>query len=148
MNYRSNPSNINNYSVWSQLPEQLSIEDQFALLSSLPNYHKWLWGVPVKVLRFEQKLSTSCRYYPGSPRNRIIQACCFRNESLEIVRACLFNVLGEKVKVTYPVKRVAATEYHGRHVIKKKKKALAEVLGMKQCEVTFFGKCTPKFLFC
>ena len=59
----------------------LSIEQQFALISSIPNFHKWSWNEVTKKeeIKFEQRLSTCCRYFPGSPRNRILQVSCFTN---------------------------------------------------------------------
>ena len=57
----------------------LNIEQQFALISSIPNFHKWSWNEVTKKeeIKFEQRLSTCCRYFPGSPRNRILQVIYF-----------------------------------------------------------------------
>jgi hypothetical protein len=57
------------------LPAEMSLEEQFFLISSLPNFHKWNWGKSHSKceVKFEQRFSTSCRYYPGSPRNRVLQ---------------------------------------------------------------------------
>ena len=104
MTYRSNPSN--NYemaNIWEICDDVLPVEKQFECLSLLPNYHKWQWNGPVKKLRHEQRFSTSCRNYPASPRNRIIQSSFYRKENPEIIEACLFNILGVSVSVNYPV---------------------------------------------
>ena len=56
-------------------PDNLSLKDQFLLLSSLPNHHKWPWIPEVKKLevKFCQRFSSSCFRYPASPRNRVLQ---------------------------------------------------------------------------
>lgn len=83
------------------------MEEQFAIISSLPNNHKWKWNqnATSKQFKFEQKFSCSSKYYPGSPRNRILQACCFRDDPENIVVACLENICGKKVEVPYPKDR-------------------------------------------
>lgn len=75
-------------------------------LSALPNHHKWVWpGKKYNSIKFEQHFSTSIRWSPGSPRNRIIQSIFSRDDSDELVRCCLKNVLGEKVCFDYGKKR-------------------------------------------
>ena len=39
-------------------------------------------------LTHKQKFSSASRRYPGSPRNLIIQACCFRDHPDDIVYDC------------------------------------------------------------
>ena len=97
MAFRSSPTNkdkTGTSSLVSKKHTQLSMEDQFSVLSLLPNHHKWQWNKFVKSLRFEQRLSSTSRYYPGSPRNRIIQAFCFRDDFREICNQCVKNILG------------------------------------------------------
>ena len=97
MAFRSSPINKDirgTSSLVSGKHTQLSMEDQFSILSILPNHHKWPWKEVVKSLRFEQRLSSTRRYYPGSPRNRIIQAFCFRDDFREICIQCVKNILG------------------------------------------------------
>ena len=79
--YRSNPKKDVELSLFSMVEENktLSIEDQMFMLTSIPNHHKWLWpGEKFYHLKFEQRFSNCSRYFPGSPRNRIIQACSHR----------------------------------------------------------------------
>ena len=99
MVFRSNPSKkdkikIGRSSLVSEELIQLSIEDQFSVLSFLPNHHKWQWKNVVKSVRLKQRLSSKRRYFPGSPRNRIIQAFSFRDDFMEICNQCVRNILG------------------------------------------------------
>ncbi|XP_057296505.1 uncharacterized protein LOC130653972 isoform X2 [Hydractinia symbiolongicarpus] len=54
-------------------------------------------------VKYVQKFSTSCRRYPASPRNRILQACNFRGseEASEVVIAVLNCILGNIVEIPY-----------------------------------------------
>lgn len=84
----------------------------------MPNFHKFTWEKQVKTLHSDQRYPTSCRRLPGSPRNRIIQACGYRLDSFDIVSSCLRNIKGEKIAVVYqPTKRKrACTVKDGVHV--------------------------------
>ena len=133
MLYRSNPSISNSSNnLWSVKVFNPTLEEQFFMLSDLPNHHKWQWTDLVTVLRFEQKLSTSSRYYPGSPRNRIIQATCFRDNALSIASACLNNIFGVKELVLYPQKlkngESSKVKKSMRGTNKRKKLTLKDVL--------------------
>ena len=87
----------------------LSLSAQFQCISLIPNYHKWPWNLKGKSvhLRFVQKFSTSCRYYPGSPRNRILQAMMYRENDVTITTAILENLSGSKKLIPYPEKASA-----------------------------------------
>ncbi|XP_065683138.1 uncharacterized protein LOC105847137 isoform X2 [Hydra vulgaris] len=103
MFHRSNPQGISSYGkLWTAIQENPSLENQFSLLSDLPNHHKWMWDKLVKILRYEQKFSTSCRYFPGSPRNRILQAIFYQNNYVNIIRSCLKNIFNIKETFKYP----------------------------------------------
>ncbi|XP_065662188.1 uncharacterized protein LOC136084880 isoform X2 [Hydra vulgaris] len=103
MLHRSNPQGNSSYGkLWTKILELPTLENQFSLLSDLPNHHKWMWDKLTKILRFEQKFSTSCRYFPGSPRNRILQALFYRNNSFDIIKSCLKNTFNIKEPVVYP----------------------------------------------
>nr|XP_047137215.1 uncharacterized protein LOC105847614 isoform X3 [Hydra vulgaris] len=103
MLYRSNPHGNSSYGkLWTTILEFPTLENQFSLLSDLPNHHKWMWDKLIKILRYEQKFSTSCRYFPGSPRNRILQALFYRNNSIDIIKSCLKNIFNIKEPVMYP----------------------------------------------
>ena len=79
------------------LPENLPLQEQLDAISILPNYHKWEWAKGKKnQLKMEQRLSGVCRYYPGSPRNRIINAICSRDEHLPYVQNSIEQILGLK----------------------------------------------------
>ena len=76
LTYRVNHAEENNSLQFdSETNEELTLEDQFFLLSSIPNFHKWTWFPEPKKMevKFIQRFSTSCERYPGSPRNRILQ---------------------------------------------------------------------------
>ena len=108
----------------------LSLEEQFFLISSIPNNHKWLWSNPLPFLKFEQKFTTSKRYFPGSPRNRIIQYFHDRENYQDIFIDVLKNVIGEKVTIRYSLKRAK-----GNSSKRKSSHSLAEALGYSQVEV-------------
>jgi len=127
--YRVNPSDqLIKATIWDAVDEELTLEEQFRLISTLPNYHKWNWGEHVVKIKSYQKLSNSCRAYPTSPRNRILQACCFRPESRKIVSSCLQNIRGLKVKICYPTTRG-----------KKSKTSMKTVIGVEPEEDTKYA---------
>ena len=101
MLFRSNPTYRSANSIWEPVPHDLTLEHQFFLLSCLPNFHKWKWDKRVNITRFCQRFPNSCRFYPGSPRNRIIQAFSFREETESVIRVCVKNIRGENTIVPY-----------------------------------------------
>ncbi|XP_065681366.1 uncharacterized protein LOC136095076 [Hydra vulgaris] len=106
MLHRSNPQGTSMFGkLWSVLLENPLLEDQFRILSDIPIHHKWKWDKPVKILRHEQKFSNSCKYFPGSPRNRILQASIYRVGSESIILSLFKNVFGIKETVTYPSRK-------------------------------------------
>nr|XP_047139151.1 uncharacterized protein LOC124815053 [Hydra vulgaris] len=64
-----------------------------------------MWDKLVKGVKYEQKFSNSCRYFPGSPRNRILQASFYRVTSDNIIVSILRNVFGVKETVVYPFRK-------------------------------------------
>ena len=66
------------------------------------------------------------RYYPGSPRNRIIQACCYRDDSEVIARDCLYNIFAGFTPVHYKKLCKSSATVTQR---KRKKRSLAEAMG-------------------
>ena len=102
VNYRSSKASSGIEEWYLRSLNNLSLEDQFRVLTSLPNYHRWNWVKPITQLKFEQRFSTCSKYYPASPRNRIIQAWCFRDHPSEIINSCIRNILGIQSDVPYP----------------------------------------------
>ncbi|XP_057302291.1 uncharacterized protein LOC130636556 isoform X1 [Hydractinia symbiolongicarpus] len=105
--YRSNPQEafaIPNFNLFTSTDDRvLSLEEQLMFLSSIPNFHKWIWyGKNNNAIKFEQRFSISSRWFPGSPRSRIIQA--MYNGQDNVVIACLKTILGEKVCFDYKTK--------------------------------------------
>ena len=47
------------------------------------------------------KIPNSCRFYPDSPCNQIIQTFFFREESDSVIKSCLKNIRGENTIVPY-----------------------------------------------
>ena len=131
MLYQSNPGFISmSNNLCSLRSANPFLEEQFFMLSDLPNHHKWKWCDLVMNLRFEQKLSTSCRYFPGSPRNRIIQACCYQDNVFTIVHACLNNVFCVKEPVIYSEKRKKRESIKAKRSNKRKKLSLKDILAI------------------
>ena len=108
--YRSNKSS-SVMKITALLPcndEILSMEDQFYVLTSIPNLHKWPWyddRNKKTEIRFEQRFSTSCSRYPASPRNRILQVlkCNISTQSLlELSHNWIYTTLYDKILcITY-----------------------------------------------
>ena len=68
MDFRSNPTKCNQLSIWKNYAGiQLTVEQQLEILNSLPNFYKWKWCDKVQNLRFEERLPSTCRVFPGSP---------------------------------------------------------------------------------
>ena len=68
-------------------------------MNSIPNHHNWNWTPSEKAskqqLKFEMRFSSSNRYYPGSPRNRLINAiACPREVSETLILTTLHSILG------------------------------------------------------
>ena len=103
----------------------LDLKQQFSLINQLPNLHKWPWdGAKVNIYHL-QKFSIASRWYPGSPRNRIIQAFCYRDEPRNIVFDCLYNAFVAAKTVRYP-KNIAKV---ARPPSSRRKRSLREALG-------------------
>ena len=123
LDYRINPLPQNKLSFSSFITlNALTIQDQFKVLSDLPNYHKWRWyGENQKDIRFEQ-FSSCCSRYPGSPRNRIIQAIVYRQDFHLLVYSVLKNIFGSSCEVPYKAIKEAHTKKHGNIYSNKQKK--------------------------
>ena len=68
-------------------------------MNSIPNHHNWNWTPSEKAskqqLKFEMRFSSSNRYYPGSSRNRLINAiACPREVSETLILTTLHSLLG------------------------------------------------------
>ena len=132
LQFRTNPGlGKNDLSIFENNGDtELSLEDQFSILTSIPNHHKWNWSdQPNKIIHIKhaQKFSTSTTNYPGSPRNRIIQAFCDRPEYDNVIYDAVSNIIGVSVPVRY-IKRIAKRPA-SKSCQRKKKKTLKEVLG-------------------
>ena len=99
--FRSNPTYRSANSIWKPVAHELTLEHHFFLLSCLPNFHKWKWDKRVNITRFCQRFPTSCRFYPGSPCNQIIQAFFLREEFDSVIQSCVKNIRGENTIVPY-----------------------------------------------
>ena len=79
--------------------EMPMLQSKFCLLNSIPNHHKWNWTPCEKAskqqLTFEIRFSSSNRYYPGSPKNCLINAiACPREVSETLILTTLHSLLG------------------------------------------------------
>ena len=81
----------------------LSLAQQQRYINSLPNHHKWPFpGVNSSYLKYEQRFSTSSRYPPGSPRNRIIQSWTnYREDSDDVIFDVLYNIYFDEIPLRY-----------------------------------------------
>ena len=94
LQYRANLIDIDSPAdILKQTASELTLEEQFKLISSLSNYHKWQWNENEEGrLVNEQKFFCVSRRYPVSPRNQIIQACCF-DMILTILFMIVYSIL-------------------------------------------------------
>ena len=100
----------------------LTIEEQYQYLSAIPNYRKWVWGCEKDCgLMVEQRFSSSCSHYPGSLRNRIVQAIAFRMDCHLIVSLLVKNLLGYTCEIPY--KAVKEVNSKRKTHLKENKKA-------------------------
>lgn len=118
--FRSNPTATVVKSIWDVTDPSISLECQYELISSISNYHKWDLGNDNNGVKFAQRFPDCCRYHPGSPRNKIIQACCFRVDSYKIVKSCFEILQGLDVEVCY------------RRRKRKRVASLKEIIGVGQ----------------
>ncbi|XP_065647275.1 uncharacterized protein LOC136077009 isoform X1 [Hydra vulgaris] len=99
----------------SEQSDNLTLEEQLYLLTSIPNDHFWSWYNQITTdIKFEQRLPTCVRYFPGSPRNRIILilACCYRENPEKIVSAVFEALMGKNdTVVPYPKKTVSEVNH-------------------------------------
>ena len=127
------PEQTTKLDMKTTIENDLNIDEQQALLMTLPNHHKWPF-LNASETKYEQQFSTSQRRYPGSPRNRIIQAWYFRQEPFEIIFDILVNLFCCPVTIRYPKKEKRSDKASRR--VGPKKRTLAEVLGFLQV-ITF-----------
>ena len=82
--------------------DNLTIEGQYQYLSAIPNYHKWVWECEKDCgLMVEQRFSSSCSHYPGSLKNRYVQAIAFRMDCHLIVFLIVKHLLGYTCEIPY-----------------------------------------------
>ena len=124
ISYKKTDNPLQHLDLTKNLGDDLDMSQQQKILSCLPNHHKWPFP-DVKGLKHEQRFSSSTRRYPGSPRNRFVQAWNSRSDPYHIIYDILFNIFCGPKKVRYPEKRTTVTGQNPR----KRKRTLAEVLG-------------------
>lgn len=105
MGYRSqNPEgeSTNNLSIWNDLDYSPDLSQQFQMLNSISNFHFWPWSGNVRrQVLLQERLPNTTRFYPGSPRHRILQAIHYRPNAAKIVFDVLMNITGCNVEVRY-----------------------------------------------
>ena len=81
-----------------------TLHQQFRVISSLPNYHKWMWDnmPPQKQqVKFEQKFCSSKSRLPSSPRNRIVNQLLL-SDDISVIRSSLLSLIGFRVERSFP----------------------------------------------
>ena len=109
--------------------DSLTIEEQYQYISAIPNYHKWVWECEKdRGLMVEQRFSSACSRYPGSPRNRIVQAIAFRMDSDLIVFSIVKHLLGYACEIPYKaVKEINCKRKNASKTKQKSKKPLRDL---------------------
>ena len=99
MVFRANHVDLTHETIWSK-KESLDIKEQFQVINSIPNFHKWPWEDKlVSILRFTQRLPASKSCYPGSPRHRIFHAIDKISKPGPVIYAIVGNISGESIPV-------------------------------------------------
>ena len=117
-------------SIFTPSVQQLNLQDQFDMVGSISNFHKWEWpGMSTSSgyqIKFERKHSAGTRWPPASPRNCLLNALV--NDKSEAILATCQVLLG----IT-PDKSITPQPKRERKqpVIKKAKMSLSAV---ERCE--------------
>ena len=115
--------------------DSLTIEEQYQYISAIPNYHKWVWECEKdRGLMVEQRFSSSCSCYPGSPRNRIVQAITFRMDCHLIVFSIVKHLLGYACEIPY--KAVKEMNCKRKNASKRKQKSKKPLRDLKSDTTT------------
>ena len=115
--------------------DSLTIEEQYQYISAIPNYHKWTWECEKdRGLMVEQRFSSSCPRYPGSPRNRIVQAIAFRMDCHLIVFSIVKHLLGYACEIPY--KAVKEMNCKRKNASKRKQKSKKPLRDLKSDTTT------------
>ena len=109
--------------------DSLTIGEQYQYISAIPNYHKWVRECEKdRGLMVEQRFSSSCSRYPGSPRNRIVQAIAFRMDCYLIVFSIVKHLLGYACEIPYKaVKEMNCKRKNASQRKQKSKKPLRDL---------------------
>ncbi|XP_066914930.1 uncharacterized protein [Clytia hemisphaerica] len=135
-----------NLRIFDRVAESsLDFREQLEMICSIPNFYKWLWTLddPSKQqVKFEQKFSSSTRYLPGSPRNRIVHAVALNGSEHNVITA-LNTMLNIYVQIDNssgerPRKRRKCNVQKARPVIDKN--LLCQSLGVDPQEVDELSK--------
>ena len=82
--------------------DSLTIEEQHQYLPAVTNYRKWVRECEKdRGLMVGQRFSSSCPRYPGSSRNRIVQAISFRIDCHLTVFSIVKRLLGYTCEIPY-----------------------------------------------
>ena len=74
----------------------MDIKEQFQVIDSIPNFHKWPWE---DNLASFLRLPASKSCYPGSPRHRIFHAIDIIPKPGPVINAIVGNISGESIPV-------------------------------------------------
>ena len=115
--------------------DSLTIEEQYQYISAIPSHHKWVWECQKDHgLMVEQRFSSSCSRYPGSPRNRIVQATVFRMDCDLIVFSIVKHLLGYAWEIPY--KAVKEMNCKRKNASKRKQKSKKSLRDLKSDTTT------------
>ena len=115
--------------------DSLTIEEQYQYISAIPNHHKWVWECEKdRGLMVEQRFSSSCSRYPGSPRNRIVPAIAFRMDCHLIVFSIVKHLLGYACEIPY--KAVKEMNCKRKNASKRKQKSKKPLRDLKSDTTT------------
>ena len=115
--------------------DSLTIEKQHQYLLAIPNYHKWVWECEKdRGLMVEQRFSSSCLRYPGSSRNRIVQAIAFWMDCYLVVFLIVKHLLGYTCQIPY--KTVKERNIKKKNAFKRKEKSKKSFHDLKRDTTT------------
>ena len=139
LEYRLQKPEFSRMDLCAEVLNDITVFGQCNYISTIPNYHKWFWKFEKNVgITYEQRFSSSCKRYPGSPRNRIVQAISFRAEHHLVVFAVIKTILGYPCEIPHKIlKYIHLKRKNAENAKRKSKKVMRDCTSKNNDAITF-----------
>ena len=139
LEYRLQKPEFSRMDLCAEVLNDITVFGQCNYISTIPNYHKWFWKFEKNVgITYEQRFSSSCKRYPGSPRNRIVQAISFRAEHHLVVFAVIKTILGYPCEIPHKIlKDIHLKRKNAENAKSKSKKVMRDCTSKNNDAITF-----------